>query len=141
MVDEMITLAQYFGPWIDSPDVTDLRLANAQRLLDACLALETIAIEDGVSFPINPVTRSQISGEKLGGFRPQDCTIGAKTSAHKEGLAIDRYDPDNSIDAWCMAHQDKLAQCGIYIESPTATPHWSHWTVRAPASGNRVFMP
>lgn len=36
---------------------------------------------------------------------------------------------------------EALEQCGIFIENPNKTIGWSHWTVRAPGSGNRVFMP
>ena len=137
----MITLTQYVGIHKDSPDWTIGRQINAQRLLAACLLLENDALADGVAFPVNPKTGTQVSGETFGGFRPQNCPIGATNSSHKEGLAVDRYDPDNKIDAWCMEHQDKLKERGIYIEHPDSTPHWSHWTIRAPGSGHTVFYP
>jgi len=95
----------------------------------------------GIRFPDNPKTKSGISGETFGGFRPQDCPIGAPTSRHKQGQAVDRYDPGDLIDAWCMAHQDRLAAYGIWLESPTATPGWSHWQCVGVPSGNRVFFP
>jgi len=137
----MITLLDYFGDFYDSPDATEERKENAERLLDACSDLEAMARAAGVKFQVNPKIGSQVSGETYGGFRPQTCKIGAAHSAHKEGLAVDIYDPDGDIDAWCMAHQNLLAQCKIYIESPDATPGWSHWSIRAPGSGNRVFRP
>ena len=137
----MITIEQYFGPWIDDPDATDERKANAAKLLAACSDLEAKAIADGVPFDTNQKTGTGVSGETYGGFRPQACPIGAVHSSHKEGLAVDRYDPEGEIDAWCMAHQDELAACGIYIEHPDYTRGWSHWTIRAPGSGHRVFIP
>lgn len=137
----MITMKQYAGVHEHSPDWNAARQLNAANLLVACWQLEQLAIADGVVFPDNPKTGSGVSGDALGGFRPQSCSIGAANSAHKEGLAVDRYDPHNLIDAWCMANLDKLAACGIYLEHPSKTDTWSHWTIRAPKSKNRVFMP
>ncbi len=137
----MITLTQYVGPHRDSKDWTPAREQNATKLLAACVALEVEAIADGIEFPDNPATGSGVSGKAFGGFRPQDCPQGAPNSSHKEGLAVDRYDPKGHIDAWCMLNKDRMAAHGIYIEHPSATNGWSHWTIKAPGSGNRVFYP
>ena len=137
----MITLAQYVGVHKDSPDWTPARQSNATRLLAACAALQVEMAGGGVTFPNNTQTNNGISGKTFGGFRPQDCPIGAPNSAHKEGLAVDRYDPFGKIDEWCLAHLERLAHHGIYIEHPSATPGWSHWSTKAPRSGNRVFYP
>jgi hypothetical protein len=137
----MITLEQYFGPWADSDDATDERRANAAALLAAAGQLEITARNDGVPFPTNPATNSGVSGQRYGGFRPQACVIGAASSAHKQGLAVDLFDPSGAIDEWCLANLDKLEDCGIYIEAPDSTKGWSHWSTRAPRSGNRVFIP
>ena len=137
----MISLDDYVGVHKDSPDWTEARRINATELLSACDRLERLAVADGVVFKTNPKTGTEVSGETLGGFRPQSCKIGAPHSAHKEGFAVDRYDPDGAIDSWCMVNQDKLQLCGIYLEHPTKTIGWSHWTIRRPRSGNRVFMP
>ena len=137
----MITLDEYVGPHKESKDWTKQRQENAKKLLQACLLLEHEMLEDGVSFPDNPITKSGVSGKTYGGFRPQDCAVGAPNSSHKEGLAVDRYDPLESIDNWCMSHQDRLKHHGIYIEHPSATKGWSHWTIRAPKSGKTVFYP
>lgn len=137
----MITLDQYVGPHAGSKDWTPARKLNAEHLLACSAALEDEMRADGVEFPDNPHTKSGVSGKTFGGFRPQDCPQGASNSSHKTGEGLDRYDPVGRIDAWCMAHQDRLAAHGIYIEHPDATPGWSHWTTRAPKSGNRVFRP
>ena len=137
----MITEREYFGTYNKHPDVTQEIRDNARKLLVACTMLEDMAIVDGVMFPDNPATHSGVSGGANGGFRPQKCPVGASLSSHKQGLAVDRYDPRGHIDEWCMAHLDKLEQCGIYIEHPSATEGWSHWTIKAPRSGNRVFYP
>ncbi len=137
----MITIEQYVGPHADSPDWTPERQANAEALLQACAALEERMQDDGVSFPINPHTGSGVSGQTFGGFRPQDCPQGAPDSSHKEGQAVDRFDPHGEIDVWLMAHQEVLEEFGIYIEHPSATTGWSHWSIRAPRSGKHVFYP
>jgi len=137
----MITLEQYFGRWINHPDATPERKANAAHLLSCVSNLEQFAVLDGVVFPENPCTECGVSGNTFGGFRPQGCPQGAPHSSHKEGMAVDRYDPKGAIDAWCMANIDKLEACGIYIEHPDSTKGWSHWTTRAPKSGHWVFLP
>jgi hypothetical protein len=137
----MITLAQYVGPHKDSPDWNLVRQGNAKRLLEACAALEAEMVAEGIKFPDNPKTGSGVSGETFGGFRPQACPIGAPRSSHKDGLAVDRYDPAGQIDAWCMENIDRLEAHGICIEHPSKTPHWSHWTIKRPGSGKTVFYP
>lgn len=137
----MITLADYFGKWLDHPDATGTRQDNARRLLAACAALEAEMIAAGVVFPINPKTGSGVSGTEYGGFRPQCCEIGAEHSSHKEGRAVDRYDPYGDIDDWLICHKDSLENHGLHIEHPLATLGWSHWTDRAPLSGRVIFFP
>ena len=137
----MITLAQYAGKWLGCDDWTPERAANAGRLLAACALLEAKMLADGVAFPINPATSSGVSGKHYGGFRPQAATVGAKNSNHKEGLAVDRFDPVGKIDAWCMAHLDILDEYEIWIEHPEKTEGWSHWQGLPPKSGRRVFYP
>lgn len=136
-----MTVEQYFGPWIKHPDATPKRKDHAARLMLAVARLEAHAVADGVVFRINPKTGSGVSGTQYGGFRPQDCPEGAPGSSHKDALAVDRYDPIGEIDAWCLRNLDVLELCGIYIEHPSETCGWSHWTIRAPKSGRRVFFP
>lgn len=137
----MIRIGQYIGGFYAHPDLTRTVEHNAIDLLEAVNKLMARAEEDQVTFPINPATRSQVSGHSYGGFRPQACPIGAPNSKHKRGQAVDIYDPGNLIDAWCLAHQDVLEECGIWIEHPDKTPHWVHMQNIAPRSGSRVFYP
>ena len=137
----MIYLSQYVDKWSISIDWTPERQNNANKLLDAANALVDCMSAYGIDFPVNPATNSNISGQTLGGFRPQSCKIGAPKSNHKEGLALDIYDPANTIDDWLMQNQDKLVEFGIYIEAPTATLGWSHWSIKPPKSGKHVFQP
>lgn len=137
-------MTDYVGKWSKSPDWTPARQANAQRLLTACNALEAIAVKAGVKFQVNPKTKSQVSGETYGGFRPQDCPEGSPGSAHKEGMAVDRYDPDGAIDEWLNTSkeaQNAARQLGLYFEAKSFTNGWSHWGIRRPASGNLFFIP
>ena len=140
----MITEKQYFGFWMYRTDKTNLITEHSAKLLKAVNGLMEEAEKQGVKFPVNPVTRSQVSGAEYGGFRPLACPIGAPGSAHKQGSAIDIFDPENLIDVWCVDQSEKgelLERYGIYIEHPASTPKWSHWSIRRPQSGNRVFIP
>jgi len=139
-----ISKAQYLGSYAKSKDLTPAVLANIDHLLRAVNSLMQVGMADGVTFQVNPDTKSQVAGQKNGGFREQCCTIGAPASAHKLGMAVDLYDPFNQIDAWLM--QSPVAKVafedlGLYFEHPDATKGWSHWSIKRPASGNRFFRP
>jgi len=129
-------MEQYVGVHADSPDWTEQRQENAQKLL-----VQVNALEESCDFdwPINPATKSQVSGQTYGGFRPQDCPQGAPHSSHKEGLAVDVYDPQNTLDG--ALTDEILEQFELYREAPQSTPHWCHLTIRPPGSGKRTFQP
>lgn len=139
----MISKKEYTGVHAKSKDLTPVVLANIDKLITACNKLEAAAVADGVEFKTNPATKSNISGQTYGGFRPQNCPQGAANSAHKTGEAVDRYDPDGAIDVWLMLPKNKklLEELGMYFEHPSATVGWSHWSIRKPKSGNRFFYP
>jgi len=137
----MITLQQYLGPWKGHVDVTNEVKANALKLLVTVAELMLIMEHDGIAFPINPATKSNISGSKGGGFRTQSFSQGAPKSAHKLGLAVDIFDPLGEIDDWIMSHQAILVAKGVYIEHPDHTKGWSHWSIKSPGSGKHVFIP
>ena len=133
----MITLRDYFGPWIMHRDATPDRQAAAILMLSKVNALlkdaEHLGLDD------NPVTGTMVSGLDLGGFRPKDCKVGAATSSHKEGRGIDIYDPDNHLDGWLT---DQILEAhGLYREAPAATAGWCHLTDRPPLSKHRTFLP
>ena len=138
----MIIYDQYVGKWSESKDLTPIRVENIRaRLLPNVASLYTYLVSQGVIFHRNPATNSEISGSQYGGFRPQSCKEGAPLSAHKEGLAVDVYDPFGEIDAYLLKHPDVLERFGIYIEHPDKTVHWSHWSVKPPKSGKHIFYP
>lgn len=134
-----IDIDDYFGPWIDSQDVTEEVMANAIELLDKVNPLLSLAATVGVKIKTNPKTGTLVSGTKYGGFRPQSCKEGAKNSAHKTGEAIDVYDPSGMLDHWIDDHL--LETFGLYREHPDATNGWCHLSKRAPKSGKRTFYP
>lgn len=134
-----ISFEQYFGPWIDNADATDERKANARVMLVAVNNLLDEAAQDGVPCPVNPATGSQVSGQTLGGFRPQNAAQGAPQSSHKQGMAVDVFDPTNALDNYVT--DEILEAFDLYREAPASTPHWIHLTTRAPGSGRRTFMP
>lgn len=133
----MITLRDYFGPWIGHRDATPDRKAAAILMLSKVNALLKQAT--GLSLRENPVTGTMVSGLDLGGFRPQACLVGAKTSSHKEGRGVDVYDPDNHLDQWIT--DAVLEAHDLYRESPAMTDGWVHLTDRPPSSKHRTFLP
>jgi len=136
----MLAVADVIGPW--AKDVPEGAYWNIkQQLVPTVNALAALMAKDGVYLRHNPKTKTEVSGELYGGFRPASCTIGAKNSAHKTGQAVDLYDPDGALDAWCMNNQDKLVQLGLWLEHPSATPGWCHVTTRQLGARNHVFFP
>lgn len=135
----MITIDQYFGRWNSDADATVERRRNAEAMLKKVNPALAAAEADGVKLQINRNTKSQISGNTYGGFRPQSCPQGAPHSSHKEGRGVDVYDPDGELDEWL--DDEKLEGFGLYREAPESTPGWCHLTDRAPPSGHRTFKP
>jgi hypothetical protein len=131
----MISLEDYFRDYEHDEATRDA----AAKMLDKVNNLLLSAEAHGVEIQTNPKTQTCISGEKYGGFRPQDCPIGAPKSAHKVGRAVDVYDPNNDLDRWLT--DARLEEFELYRESPQATPRWCHLSDKSPASGRRTFNP
>lgn len=132
----MIFLSDYLGPWLGHPDATNDMVANAEFLLEK---VNRLLHAYGKELPINPNTKTNISGQTFGGFRPQSCPQGSLGSSHKEGRGVDIYDPENDLDDWIT--DGILTAYHLYREAPDSTFHWCHLTDRAPKSGNRTFRP
>ena len=78
------------------------------------------------------------------GYRPSSYNTdagGAKKSNHMVCLACDFVDLDSSLDSFCVANQDVLEKCGLYLEHPKWTKTWCHLQVAKPISGKRIFVP
>lgn len=131
----MITLGQYFGRFEHTNEHTE----NAKVLLNRVNLLLEDAKKYGVILKINKNTGSLISGQTFGGFRPEDCPQGAKNSPHKQGMGVDIYDPDNSLDGWL--DDFKLLKYDLYREHPEHTKTWVHLQTRKTGSGKRTFLP
>lgn len=135
----MISLVDYFGPWEDSSDATDECHQAAQEMLDKVNPLLEEAEANGVELEMNPKTGTLVSGKTYGGFRPQDCPEGAPHSSHKEGRAVDVYDPHGALDRWVS--DLILEKFDLYREHPADTSGWCHLSDKAPGSGKRTFHP
>jgi hypothetical protein len=83
------------------------------------------------------------------GYRPghfNKSAKGASRSAHMTCEAVDFRDSDGALGKWCLNNLQLLEQLGLYMESPLYTheppgKRWIHVQIRAPKSGNRVFIP
>jgi len=132
----VISIRDYFGRFATEGEWC---VGAAQAMLDKVNALLLEAEAHGVELPTNPKTGSLVSGEQYGGFRPQSCPQGAPRSSHKEGRAVDVYDPHGALDRWLT--DARLESHGLYREAPSATQGWCHLTDKAPGSGRRTFLP
>lgn len=121
-----ITVADYFGKYWDHPDATPEVRANADHLLSQVNMLLEVMKADGCTLLWNPHTSNLIAGSRNGGFRPQDCPIGAPKSKHKTGRGVDIYDPYRELAKWCYAHPDGLMTLGLTMENARWTPSWLH---------------
>lgn len=135
----MITVADYFGPHADCEDATSEVRGTAARMLDRVNRLLQEAEANGVALEMNPATKTLVSGQTYGGFRPQSCTQGAPRSSHKEGRAVDVYDPSGALDRWIS--DLILEKHDLYREHPADTNGWCHLSDKAPGSGRRTFHP
>jgi len=135
----MITLRDYIGVWEFHEDVTTKVIGNALDMLNRVNALTAeFEASGGVSLT-NPKTKTQVSGETGGGFRPQEFPVGANLSSHKTGEGVDKYDPKDTFKNWVMRHQDLLIKHNLYMEDPRFTDTWCHLQSRP--TRNRVFIP
>jgi hypothetical protein len=81
------------------------------------------------------------------GWRPPAVNRGvrnaAKSSHHLIGRACDLSDDDEALDKWCLSKDGQriMADIGLWMEHPSATPRWCHLQTIAPRSGKRVFFP
>lgn len=145
----MLTVSDYFAGYPDHPGITDEHRLNAQLLVMAVNGALQMAEGDGIILELNqhadsPHFGTLISGTGNGGWRPQDCPIGAAGSKHKRGLAVDLCDHANALDPWSggAEHQDsRLVALNLAREHPDETPNWAHWQLGPPPSGHFLFKP
>lgn len=153
-----ISSRQYFGRYEGHPHATPRVCANVFALLDLVNAALLLARQDGVLLRCNPVTRCAIAGTGNGGFRPDDCKVGAEFSWHRrwgrlaaelrrEGEepgpgALDVFDPARELAAWSIHNRARLEAIGIVgMEDPRWTPTWVHWQIFRVPSGRWCYIP
>lgn len=136
-----ITLKDWLGPYADHPDGTPAVREAAIEMLTKVNELYAMAADDGLAMPDNPSTGTGVAGQRNGGFRPQVTSVGAKGSRHKDGHAVDRYDPKREFARWCLRNLDELSKRGLHMEDPRWTPTWVHLQDVPPGSGRRIFIP
>lgn len=138
----MITREQYFGWKLQHPDATRARIDNSTELLMMVNGLlEHAKVNGGYTELIDPDTGTQISGSRGGagdgGFRISTATTGATDSKHKQGAAVDVFDPNNQLDSWLT--DEILAKFNLYREHPDSTPGWCHVQIIPPNSKRRTY--
>jgi hypothetical protein len=139
-----ITIEEYFGAKATHPDATPERRANAELLLTRVNQfLEWASKQRDILLLHDRDTGTLISGSKGGagdgGFRLQTSSTGAARSRHKEGEAVDIYDPNEDLDQ--IVNDGILARFDLYREHPTRSPGWIHLQAVAPPSRKRTFYP
>ncbi len=138
-----VTVSQYYmgRDKLYADELTEILKLNAQEIVQRSNMLLTDLTVDGVVLELHPLTKSIISS----GWRPQRVNLATANSAprskHMTCQAIDIYDPEGSVDDWCMENLSKLEMAELWLEHPSATKGWSHWQTIPPKSGKRVFYP
>lgn len=139
MSREWIALADYLGRYAADSSAA-VRIAAGDLLVSVNELLD-LAAADGVDVLVNPATESPVSGRGNGGYRPPWVRVGAPASKHRTGHAVDVFDPHRKLAAWCIAHLERLTECGLAMEDPRWTPTWLHLQDLLPGSGKHVFIP
>ncbi len=134
----MITLDNYLNYWkvhygyvkVDPAELTDEMKVKAKDLISK---VNVLLGQFGESRAITSGWRPVMVNKVIPGA--------AIMSNHTKCQAVDLYDPDGSLDTWCMNNLDKLAQIGLWLEHPSATKNWCHLQSVPPRSNVRVFYP
>ena len=130
--ENYITANGRYNERLTSPELTDEKKANAIKLLGI---INNFLTDIGIT-EVNVTS----------GFRTSESNSATKGSAkhslHMEALAVDIADPDGSLNALALRHNDLLKKYGIMVESRQSTPSWCHMDigVRSPRALN-VFIP
>ena len=138
-VGQMIILKDYFNNKI--AEVTPAISLNGLDLLYKVNRLLADYVTKGNVLRVSPKTGCLISGNKDGdgGMRLQSSGTGSPNSAHKQGMAVDIYDPQNKLDDYLT--DEILTKFDLYREAPESTLGWCHLSTRKPPSSRRTFKP
>lgn len=126
-VDELLKAGSH--KW-DKKDVDAVTLRNLE---DLCRKVNALGYQPPMR--ASSCLRSLVDQKRI--------NPSAMGSAHLYGCAVDIADPNGKLAYWlqtCVG-QNKLKDCGLYMENPKATPTWVHLQSYAPKSMNRIFNP
>jgi len=137
----MISFEQYFGFKLPLAPVEHRE--NAIDLLLKVNALLEYAASDptcGWNWPVDPDTGCCISGTKggggNGGYRLENSKTGTAHSKHKQGRAVDVYDPGNRLDKYLT--DEILERFQLWRERPEMTEKWCHLQSIITLTGKRT---
>lgn len=117
----MITFKELLG----NNSIVDVDTNIQHNLEDLLKASNKLRAEWGKPMTVTSGLRSMV--EHLRIYSQKGVTDKSKIpmkSKHLSGLAVDFADPDGSLYAWAKAHEDKLAEWGIWCELDTKG--WLH---------------
>jgi uncharacterized protein YcbK (DUF882 family) len=86
------------------------------------------------------ITSGLRSEEKQAELRAEGKT-NAIHSYHCAGAAVDIYDPDKELQAYCIANVAILERIGFWCEDFKYTVNWCHFQCLGPRSQKRFFQP
>lgn len=109
---------------------------NIKRNIDELLyKISIVRFHYDKIMKVNSGYRTSAYNKKIGG---------AKNSYHTQGLAIDVHDPTHNLHNWLTQNtigQEIVTRLDLYLEDSNYTKTWCHIQLRAPKSGNRIFIP
>lgn len=146
----MVTVQNYFSLHLKGHEAecTIEIKNNASVLVHKHNKLLAMAAADGVTPCIDQISGNHYSsGWRPAGVNSRTANAGA-ASKHLNGHGGDFQDNNKTraLARWCMVNQDKLEECGLWMEDPrwTGGPGqdcWVHLQDQPPASGKRVYIP
>lgn len=125
----MLTIEQFMMGRDEEYPPSDQLMHNASMMVDA---INRLAEEYGSDFIMTS------------GYRPNEVNANicgaVQGDAHSRCSGIDIHDPDGQISAWCLKHQDILAELDLWMEDPKSAKNHLHLQNYPPKSGKRVFI-
>ncbi len=62
-------------------------------------------------------------------------------SSHIQGQAVDIVDKNGELREWVLKNIKFMEDLGLYFEDFRYTSGWVHFSIAAPKSGKRIFIP
>lgn len=113
--------------------------------VDVKIILVAQWLRDKLGKPITINDWASGGSYRYSGLRPEDCPIGAKKSAHKEGKAIDikvKGMTAKEVFEFCLKYSDELYAMGVReIEDNRFAPTWTHLSTRGTHERIKIIKP